>query len=124
MSNIGNKETLAKNLKYYMDKFGRTQKEMSEVVGVAASTFNDWMKAKKYPRIDKIEMLADYFGIKKSDLIEERITEEVQKNNDIMADIIVRMRTDEDFLEVVQTLNMLNKEQLAGVMQMLKAFNK
>lgn len=124
MSNIGNKETLAKNLKFYMDKSGRTQKEMSEVVGVAASTFNDWMKAKKYPRIDKIEMLADYFGIKKSDLIEERITEGIKKDNDIMADIIVKMRTDEDFFEVVKTLHSLDGAKLAGVMQMLQAFTK
>ena len=48
----------------------------------------------------------------------------VQKNNDIMADIIVRMRTDEDFFEAVQTLNSLDQAKLSGVMQMLQAFNK
>lgn len=51
-------------------------------------------------------------------------TPEVQKNNDIMADIIVRMRTDEDFLSVVELLNNLDSDQLASVKQMLKAFNK
>jgi hypothetical protein len=30
------------------------------------------MKAKKYPRIDKIEFMANYFGINKSDLIENK----------------------------------------------------
>ena len=70
MSNIGNKEIFAKNLAYYLQRSGRDQKEVAEVVGVAPSTFNEWMKAKKYPRIDKIEMLANYFGILKSDLIE------------------------------------------------------
>ena len=72
MSNIGNKEAMAKNLAYYMDRSGKSQKEMAEIVGVATSTFNDWMKARKYPRIDKIEIMADYFGILKSDLIEEK----------------------------------------------------
>jgi transcriptional regulator with XRE-family HTH domain len=71
MSNLGNKEIFAKNLAYYLERSGRDQKEVAEVVGVAPSTFNEWMKAKKYPRIDKIEMLANYFGILKSDLIEE-----------------------------------------------------
>ena len=70
MSNLGNKEIFAKNLAYYLERSGRDQKEVAEVVGVAPSTFNEWMKAKKYPRIDKIEMLANYFGILKSDLIE------------------------------------------------------
>jgi transcriptional regulator with XRE-family HTH domain len=71
MSNLGNKEIFAKNLAYYLEKSGRDQREVAEVVGVAPSTFNEWMKAKKYPRIDKIEILANYFGILKSDLIEE-----------------------------------------------------
>lgn len=71
MSNLGNKEIFAKNLAYYLNKSGRDQKELAEIVGVAPSTFNEWMKAKKYPRIDKIEMLANHFGILKSDLIEK-----------------------------------------------------
>ena len=71
MTNLGNKETLAKNLAYYLEKSGRDQREVAEALGVAPSTFNEWVKAKKYPRIDKIEMLANYFGILKSDLIEE-----------------------------------------------------
>jgi transcriptional regulator with XRE-family HTH domain len=58
-------------LTYYVNRSGKTQKELSEIVGVATSTFNDWMKGKKYPRIDKIEILANYFGIQKSDLIED-----------------------------------------------------
>lgn len=72
MSNIGNKETFAKNLSYYVNRCGRDQKELAEIVGVAPSTFNEWLKAKKYPRIDKVEILANYFGILKSDLIEEK----------------------------------------------------
>lgn len=72
MSNIGNKETFAKNLSYYLKLYGKDQKEVATYIGVANSTFNEWVKAKKYPRIDKIEMLANYFGIQKSDLIEEK----------------------------------------------------
>lgn len=71
MSNLGNKEILAKNLAYYLEKSGRDQREVADAIGVAPSTFNEWVRAKKYPRIDKIEMLANYFGILKSDLIEQ-----------------------------------------------------
>ena len=93
MSNLGNKETFAKNLTYYIDKHGKEQKEIAEAIDVAPSTFNAWVKAKKYPRIDKIELLAKYFGILKSDLIEEHnnrtslktisITEDEQKLLDL-----------------------------------------
>ncbi len=73
MSNLGNKKIFAKNLAHYLERSGRDQKEVAEAVGVAPSTFNEWMRAKKYPRIDKIEMLANYFGVLKSDLIEEPV---------------------------------------------------
>lgn len=66
------KEVFAKNLKYYMERKGISQKELAEIVGVSAPALNDWIKAKKYPRIDKIEMLSDFFGCLKSDLIEEK----------------------------------------------------
>ena len=66
------KEVFAKNLRYYMESRGKSQKELAEIVGVSAPTMNDWLKAKKYPRIDKIEILSNYFGILKSDLIEEK----------------------------------------------------
>lgn len=72
MSGLGNKEIFAKNLKYHVERSGKDQKVIAEIVGVAPSTFNEWVKGKKYPRIDKIEMLANYFGILKSELIEER----------------------------------------------------
>lgn len=71
MSNLGNKEIFAKNLAYYLDRSGKDQKEVALILGFAPSTFNEWLKGKKYPRIDKIEMLANYFGILKSDLIED-----------------------------------------------------
>ena len=72
MSDLGNREVFAKNLSYYVERSGREQKELAEIVGVVPSTFNEWTKGKKYPRIDKIEKLANYFGILKSDLIEEK----------------------------------------------------
>ena len=72
MSNIGNKEIFARNLKYYLERTDKTQKEIADYLQVNPSSVNDWIKAKKYPRIDKIEMLSIYFGILKSDLIEDK----------------------------------------------------
>lgn len=72
MSDIGNKEIFSLNLLYYIERSGKSQRDIAEVIGVSPSTFNEWVKGKKYPRIDKIEMLANYFRIEKSDLIERR----------------------------------------------------
>ena len=81
MSSEWSKEVFAKNLRWYMEKAEKNQKEMAEIVGVSAPTFNEWLKGKKYPRIDKIEKLAQYFGILKSDLIEDKKEEQNYKNN-------------------------------------------
>lgn len=74
MSDIGNKIIFSKNLKYYLDRLGKDRKEVCNDLGFKYSTFCEWVSAKKYPRIDKIELLANYFGILKSDLIEDKST--------------------------------------------------
>ena len=48
----------------------------------------------------------------------------VEKKNDVISDIIVRMRHDKDFLSVVTLMYNLDSEQLGGVRQMLSAFAK
>ena len=72
---MNNKNIFATNLKYYMKESGKSRREISDALGVSYYTFSDWVNGKKYPRMDKVEMLADYFGILKSDLIEEKSEE-------------------------------------------------
>lgn len=117
MSNLGNKEVFAKNLRKYVERSGKTQKDIAEIVGVASSTFNEWIKGNKYPRIDKIEIMANYFGILKSDLIEDKT--EMQQKNDTIVGIVNKMRIDDDFLSLVNSLSHLNEEKLNVIKQML-----
>lgn len=46
--------------------------------------------------------------------------EEMQKNNDAIADIIVRLRSDEIFFDAVKRLNSLESEKLSGLLVLLK----
>lgn len=124
MSDLGNKGIFAENLTRYVECSGKTQKEIAEDLGVPYSTFNEWTKGKKYPRMDKVELLANYFSIKKSDLIERKVTEETKKENDELAKIIVRLRTDAEFCDLVCTLAKLDKEQVASAKSFLNAFLK
>lgn len=66
------KEVFSRNLRYYIDRAGVSQKELANIIGVSAPTVNDWCSGKKFPRIDRVELLAAYFGILKSDLIEDK----------------------------------------------------
>lgn len=124
MRALGNKAILSKNLKKYIALSGKDRRELAEIWGFPYSTVSEWVNGRKYPRIDRIEIMADYFGILKSDLIEEPLTEENEKENDVLADIIVRMRTDEKFLSLVKSLYKLDSEKIEGAKQFLNAFTK
>ena len=117
MSNIGNKKTMAENLLYYIRESGCTQKELAEKIGVAYSTFNDWTNGKKYPRIDKIEMLADLFGILKSDLIEDKRMKEQPEEMAIFAASIMR---DPDLLDMIKKYQKLSEKNKIAVLQMIE----
>lgn len=70
-----NKDVFAKNLRYYMARKGVTQKDICRDLGFSSAIMSFWCTGKKYPRVDNMQMLADYFGILKSDLTEEKNTQ-------------------------------------------------
>lgn len=72
MSDLGNKEIFAKNLKYYMELNNKDRNDVARDLDLPYTTVTSWCNGEFYPRIDKIEKLAIYFGIEKSDLIENK----------------------------------------------------
>lgn len=66
------KEIFSENLKYYLAVCKKSQTDLCNDLGFMSSTVSDWITAKKYPRMDKVQMIADYFGIKKSDLTDKK----------------------------------------------------
>lgn len=70
-NNLGNKIVLAKNLQRYMEQYGYTAKDIAEKIGVEPSAVSYWVNAKYYPRIDKIEKMANLFHVSKACLVEE-----------------------------------------------------
>lgn len=60
------------NFKKCLDIAHKTQADIVRDLGVTSSTVSDWANAKKYPRVDKMQSLADYLGVLLSDLREEK----------------------------------------------------
>lgn len=69
---LGNKKVMGNNIQFYMNKMGLERADLAKAIGVPYSSLTDWINGKTYPRIDKIERMANYFNIEKSDLVEER----------------------------------------------------
>ncbi len=86
---LGNSEVFSRNLLRYIQASGKSQLEVAKAIGVSPSSVNDWIKGRTYPRMDKVQLLAEYFGIQKSDLVEdvcvakETISEEEQEIIDL-----------------------------------------
>lgn len=71
MSENDYREIFKRNLNHYMTQCDIKQADIVKALGVSKSIVSDWCKGEKIPRMDKIEMLSELFGIQKSDLIEE-----------------------------------------------------
>ena len=76
MRDLGNKEIFAKNLKYYMTINHKNRNDVARDLNLPYTTVTSWCKGKFYPRIDKVEALANYFEIRKSDLVENKENQE------------------------------------------------
>lgn len=66
------KEIFARNLVTNIQRNKKTQLDIAQYLQVSPAAVSAWCKGQKMPRMDKIERLANYFGIQKSDLIEDK----------------------------------------------------
>lgn len=66
------RQIFSNNLRRLIDVSGKTQKDVADAIGVSQQIMNVWARGKAIPRMGKIQRLADYFGVEKSDLIDEK----------------------------------------------------
>ncbi len=118
MSDLGNRIVFSKNLRYYMNKYGKSRVEICNALGIKYTTFTDWVNGNKYPRIDKIEMLASYFGIEKSDLIEDK--DAAGNDSDDLTEELQMLRDTPETRTLLRSSRGLTADQLAAVTALMK----
>ena len=107
-TNLGDPSVFSKNLLRYIERSDKTQRELAKAVGVSPSTICDWTRGRAYPRMDKLQKLADYFGISKSDLVEDvyvakdSVSEKEQEIIDLFHKIPEEKR--ESVLSIIRTV--------------------
>ena len=114
--------TIGQRIKQRRKELGITADELGSRLGVHRTTVFRYESGyiEKLP-IDILELIAkelqttpDYFFD----------WEEVEKTNDILADIVVRLRTDEKFSSIVKKINEMDADKLNGLEVMLNTFLK
>lgn len=107
-----------------------TLSQVAEYLGVTEATAQRYETGKGIKSVpyEVIEKYANLFKCSPQYIMgwekEESLTEKVSKDNDIIVDIIARLRIDDNFLSIVHMLSLLDSEKLTSVKQMLKAFSK
>lgn len=113
MSDEQYRKIFVKKLHYYMQQKGVNQTDLMHDLSLSSSTVSNWCTGQKMPRMGKIQLLADYFGVEKSDLIEEKedifLTDNFSKKKNAFINKIVNL--DEDTLDrYLKILDLLDKE--------------
>lgn len=127
MSGLGNKEIMAKNIKRLLEEHDMSQTDLCNALGFKFMTVSDWVNAKSYPRIDKIEMMANFFGVSKADLVEEQkpgeyyidpqtaaIAQEIKDNKDLSALFDVQRSMSPEDLQTVYQMALALKRKERG----------
>lgn len=72
MSDDAYKKIFSKNLNHFMELNGKTQTDLINDLGFNKSAVSTWCNGTRLPRMDKVKTLAKYFGVNRSDLIEDK----------------------------------------------------
>lgn len=118
---MNNKDIFASNLNYYMNEKGKSRKDVAEAIGVSYFTLTDWVKGKKFARMDKVEKLAQYFGVKISDLIEKRTIEEKPLET---AKFHAKILSDMELMETIEEYFLLTTENQKMVRDLIHNLQK
>ena len=103
---------------------GMTQEELGYILGVQKSAIAKYENGRVVNiKRSTLKKISDVLGIPPFELIFDEEHRKMQKKNDALTDIVMRMRTDGDFLSVVETLYNLDPEKLNGVKSLLLAFS-
>lgn len=117
------KDIFSKNLKYQLNIHNKTQADIVNDLKITSSTVSDWVNAKKYPRMDKVQMIADYLGIYKSDLVEEK-KDDVYLNDKPNIRNILEKLPNKAILKMYDKTKDLTEEEVDQILQIIETFEK
>lgn len=66
------RKILSDNIKRLLKSKGKSQTDMARELGIAETTVSSWVNCERYPRIDKIQQMADYFGVYRSEITDDK----------------------------------------------------
>ena len=103
-SNLGNKIVFSQNLRHYLTQSGKLQKDIAVAAKVSQGTISDWLQARSYPRMDKLQLVAKCLDIEMSDLVEEHVFDDEYRTT------AKELANDPDIVTMFQNFQKLSPE--------------
>lgn len=120
MSEESYKKIFSKNLNHYMAINGKSQTDLINDLGFNKSAVSTWCNGTRLPRMDKVEILARYFNINRSDLIEEKENQTGYYLNEETAQLAQKMFEDEDMRSLFDMKRNMPPERFKAHMEFMK----
>lgn len=95
------KKAFKENLSHYIERKGCSQRELANSIGVHPSMVGFWLNGTNCPRMDKLQKLADYFGVTVSDLVTSAEEIQIKTDAELLMDKIKQL--DRQQIEMVKT---------------------
>ena len=124
MSDDLQKKIFSHNLLGFLSLSGKSQKEVADAIGVSPQTFNTWCQGIALPRMGKIQALADYFSISKSDLLDnhKHVDAETYYLNDDARDMAQFLFENPEYKVLFDASRKVSKEDIATVKAIMDRF--
>ena len=106
MSEKEQNRIFANNLKHWLLIRGVSQNDLADAVGVTKGAVSQWTSGATMPRVSKIQVIADYLHIGKSDLLEDK-----EQNDKRLPSDELRDRVFERYPALFYAVDKLNEEQ-------------
>ena len=114
-------------LKQAMDARDMKAVDLCNKTGIPKGAISYYLNGRSEPKADRLYIIAKALDVSEAWLLGYDVQMErtsAQKNNDTIAGIVVKMRTDSSFFAAVQALYNVDPEKLNTVTETLKAFAK
>lgn len=121
MSSEQIKLTFARNINRMLDERRESQIDVANKLGIKQSTFSSWCTGAKFPRADKLDLLATYFGVEREELIKEtaaprlKLSQDAANKLEKLIEIVNDMNEDEwdklmDYAALILSAKQVHKE--------------
>lgn len=118
------RKTFSRNLRHYLELNDKQPVDIVNELKVPFSTVSNWINGLKMPRMGKVEMLAQWLGIEKSDLLEDKSESETYYLTPETIEIAQLVHDDPDLRLLFHAAKGVKPENIRLAAEMLTRFKE